>query len=119
MLSDSQLMKLCLTMSVIGIIALFFIIQSIEPLELSVPEITQAYVGREVITSGDISSFAVNDGNIFIDLVDVNSTISVIMFKKDADVAYAFKKGDKVSIIGKVAIYRNELEIIASSIKKI
>ncbi len=122
MLSDPQLMKLCLAMSVIGVIALFFIVQFIEPKELSILDISQSYVGREVITNGNISSYAVNSGNIFIELTDLNSNeaINVVVFEKDANTLNTeLKKGDKIKVTGKVAFYKNELEIIASSVEKI
>ncbi|MCX6819278.1 MAG: OB-fold nucleic acid binding domain-containing protein [Candidatus Aenigmarchaeota archaeon] len=112
-------MKLCLAMSVIGVIALFILVQFIEPKELSISDISQSHVGQEVVTQGRISSYAIDDGNIFISLSEANNSIQVVMFQKDAKLEAELKKGDKIKVTGKVAFYKNDLEIIASSVEKL
>lgn len=121
MISDAQLMRVSLIISVIGIIALFLIVQFIEPAKVRVSEIDDSMNGQIIATEGMIKEMTKMGGNFFITLYD-EKDIAVVMFKIQAeknDFVYQMKNGDWIRVEGKVAIYRGDLEIIAENIKKL
>ena len=111
-MNDSLIMKISLLMAVLGTVALFFIVQVVEPCKISPDEITEALDGQYVKTSGVVSSFYENQGNLFFYL----DGIKVVFFQVGN---YSIKDGDHVSVTGKVSIYRDKLEIIADEMEKI
>lgn len=116
MISDKTLMKLSLAMSVIGIIALFFITQMIEPLETHIDDISDAMAGRNIVVHGTVDSLAENNGNVFIELRN-NSKISVVLFEKDAGNVKNLGVGMNVTVIGKLSVYKGSLEIVVGSVE--
>jgi DNA/RNA endonuclease YhcR with UshA esterase domain len=121
MISDSDLMKISLFISIIGVIALFFIVQFIGPVNVEVVDITREMDGQIIVTEGMINSIAKNDGNFFFSIGD-GEEIDVVMFEsiaKKNDFIDQIKEGDLIKVKGQVSIYRNELEIIAEEISKI
>jgi aspartyl/asparaginyl-tRNA synthetase len=122
MLDDKTLMKISLVISIIGLVALFAVTQAIEPKAVEIRRIDDTMIGQTVEVAGKIDSFSAKDGNVFILLNGTGDTIKVVMFERDArsqgDV-YDLKENYMVSVVGKVALYRTELEIVADSIKAI
>lgn len=112
-------MLLSLAMAVAGLVALFIITLSIEPREITVSEISSELSGQVVVASGTISSYFSKEGNVFITLED-GASIKVVMFSRDAQKqpwVYDLRKGDSISVQGRVQLYKNELEIVAESVK--
>ena len=118
MISDKSLAWICLGITVVGIVILFFIVQLIEPLTIEPGEINRGMDGQAVVTEGSISSFTEKDGNVFITL---NDELKVVMFKSDAEdsIVYDLKNDDRIRVEGRVSIYRDELEVIAEKIELI
>jgi len=112
MLTDQKLMQLSLTIAIIGIIALFFIVQSIEPRQVSISELSSSSVGEFVIISGKAGDVYNNGGTLFFSLSNDDRSIKVVMFQSSLEI----EQGALIEVTGKVALYENELEIIASSI---
>ena len=108
-------MKLSLTISIIGIVALFFILEAIEPKHVSISEINNEMIGQHVTVKGVANNVYNNEGTLFLSLTDGNQNIKVIMFQSSSEV----NENDTIEVIGKLALYKNELEIIASGIKKL
>ena len=113
MISDRKLMKLCLAMSFIGIIVLFFVVQSIEPRQASIAEINNDMVGELVAVSGVAGNVYNSEDTLFFDLSDNGGKIKVVMFQSSTEIS----QGNAVTVTGKVSLYKNELEIVASSIQ--
>ena len=118
MISDKSLAWVCLGITVVGIVSLFFIVQLIEPLTIGAGEISRELDGQAVVTEGIISSFNEKDGNVFLTL---NDELKVVMFKSQAEdsIVYELEGHEKISVTGKVSIYRDELEVIAEKIELI
>jgi len=107
-------------MAVIGIAGVVLVSFFTAPDRVSPGAIDEGLLGRVVSSQGTISSFATNNGNIFIQLSDDRGRISVVMFERTAqgtDV-YSLKEGDNITATGKVLVYKGDLEIQADSIKK-
>lgn len=120
MISDSQLMKLCLIISVAGIIALYVLAQFAEPVEMKISGIDSSLAGRNILVTGKVSSYFESSGNVFI-TIENNGTVKAVMFANDADKnpsVYDLKINDSISVEGKLEIYKGELEIIARNLRE-
>lgn len=118
MITDRNLMKLSLVVSLVGTIALIVFIQFIEPKQITASEL-ENNIGNNVIISGVVTSYSENKGNVFIDL---NNSTKIVMFSSEAERRpdiYKMKAGDNISVTGKVQLYRGRPEIIAKYIRKI
>ena len=64
------------------------------------------------------SSYSSN-GNAFFE-IDDGAKIKAVVFESNAKKSpwvYEIRKGDNISLSGKIQIYQNEIEIIADSVK--
>lgn len=115
-MTDS-LTKISLIISAVGIIALFFVANSLQPLEITAKTIDKSHVGTTVSVNGTIKSLAVKEGNIFISLEE---GMRVVVFRNSAAGSdYGLKRNDRINVVGKVQLYKNELEIVAEKITKL
>lgn len=121
-MNDKTLMRLSLVIAIVGLAALMVAANFAEPKKVEISSIGEEMIGHNVKVNGSVESASINDGNIFISLADGNSSIDIVMFKQNAKnnaVAYNLKKGDFIIVEGKVNFYRNDLEIVADSLKRI
>lgn len=121
MISDKSLIHIAFALAIIGIIGLFIVTQFIGPAEMKIGKITASEAGQIAKIRGVVDSYYTKDGNVFLDVND-SSTIAVIMFQsvaKNNPAVYSIQKGDNVTIEGKIQLYKNELEIVANSVKRI
>ena len=104
----------------LGLVVLFFVTLYIKPLEVHTTDITKDMISHEVIISGSVKSYYNKDGTIFIVLEDKFDEIDVVLFENTAKrlpVAHQLKKGDNITVQGKLDEYKGELEIIANNIE--
>lgn len=120
MIDDENLKRISLILAVIGIIMIYVVTLFIEPQQVSIKDLTENDVGKNVVVNGTIISYSINNENIFIKLTDGTGNITVVMFERTArgQLVYDMKEGGFVSVAGKVNIYKSELEIVANSINK-
>lgn len=119
MISDRNLAAVSLAVAAAGLISLLIITLAIEPKEVAIKDISGGMTGQQVVVRGNIASYRAADGNVFITLKD-GEGIKVVMFSREAQKqpwVYGLKKGDYVSAHGRVQLYKNELEIVAETIK--
>lgn len=117
MISDDSLLKASVILSVTGIAALFALSFLLEPQKVTPDEITSEMIGNIVEVSGVVDEISIKEGNIFITL----GVMRIVMFKKQASrdpVVYDIENGNKITVRGKVSIYKGELEVIAEGIKR-
>ena len=114
-MKQSLLLKIALTCTIIGIIALFFILQFVELGETAINKINIGGVDADetVRISGAISKITEKNGVKFIE-VEKTEKISVIVF--DEKNTSHFSRGDNVEITGKVADYNGKKEIMADEV---
>jgi len=114
-----NLTKISLAISIIGIGAIAILSLAIQPEQTKISSIDNSYTGRIVSISGTIKSSYSSNGNAFLE-IDGGGKIKAVMFENDAKNSpwvYEIRKGDNVSATGKIQIYKNEIEIIADSVK--
>ena len=110
-----NLFKISVIIAIIGIISLYFITNFLEN-KIDISQ-TRDNFGEKVTVKGDVGNIFRKNGHTFFRIYDFSGEIKVVAFKKsNIPEAAEMKKGDKVSVTGKVAKYQNELEIIADKI---
>ena len=122
MYSDKFLIKASFLMAVVGIVLLFIFAQNLEPLEAEIKNIDDSYVGKSVKVEGiiDYIGYGKDKETLFLTVSDENKDIKMIMFKKDLkNMEGNLTSNDKIIIVGEVALYNGDLEIIARSIEKV
>jgi len=121
MLSDESLTKISFVITIVGVIALYFIVQTTEPNLTPLKDISHDMVGNYVKVVGAVKSISWHEsGHLFITLRDEYDEIKVVMFSKEAK-KFAelkeIKKDEQITIIGKIDEYENELEVVAEKIE--
>jgi DNA/RNA endonuclease YhcR with UshA esterase domain len=122
MLDDKSIMKICLAISITGIVLLVAVTLIIEPREILIEKIDLSLVGNNVKITGLVDHLTINQGNIFLTMNDSTGTVSVVVFERVAKTitdAYSIKKGDSLVIAGKITYYKSALEVTASSLRRV
>jgi DNA/RNA endonuclease YhcR with UshA esterase domain len=121
MISDEKISKICLIIAVVGAAGIGLANIYHAPEEMAIGMIGEEDLGKMVKISGSIISFSTTNGNIFIWLDDKGGNISVVMFERtarDQKYVYELKKGDNITVSGKVSLYKTDLEVLAETIKR-
>ncbi len=115
-MNNQLILKISITIAIIGIISLYIFTTVFEN-KIAVFEITE-FVGERVTVEGTVSDYHVSkDGHVFFEVHDSSGGVDVVAFRNsNIEQAYHLKEGQRIKLTGKVQEYKNELEIIASSI---
>ncbi len=112
---SKQITLLIFILAVIGLLAIYFAVINIKPIELKIASIEDSMVDRLVKINGTIDYIRKSKTNNFYWTVNDGSNITVPIldnkFKK-----LSVKKGDSVGIIGLVTLYNGELEVMPKEI---
>lgn len=122
MITDEQIRKISFAIAVIGVAGIVLIGQYAVPEKITANMLTDEKIGKLVEISGTVFSVFSKDGNVFLGVADASGNVSVVMFERTARTqksVYDLKKGDDVTVTGKVLLYRSELEVQADKIEKI
>ena len=117
MVSEKQLMWLCLLCSVLGIILLFV---GIEYSEAEIIPIKDVKIGGPVSLEGKVSSRYYNGEHLFFTLKDSSGKIKVVVFestiKRLRINPEEIKNGMSLRVVGSIKEYHGELEILPERI---
>lgn len=119
-MNESQIMKLSLIGSIIGIIALYFVAITIEPVHVNIDETMSKYTSSIILVNGIVSDIYLHeDGHIFFTLSNNTGEIKVVLWKdtvKQLKLKHVkideLKNGDHLEITGTVEYYKGELEFM-------
>jgi DNA/RNA endonuclease YhcR with UshA esterase domain len=112
-----NLIKISITVAIVGIIALFFIVKYQQQNTVKISDLEQGQIER--ITGMINSVYVSKDGHTFLKVTDSSGEISVVAFKSSNIDVYDLELGDQISVLGRVEEYKGNLEIIAKEIRKI
>lgn len=126
-LSRKTLLTASLSISIIGLIVIYFATLFIEPAKIEISDITPELEGRKISVVGHITQKREHqDGHLFLTLSDGKSTIDVPLFSDMMTTlenfgisAKEFKFGKKVSVGGVLEIYKGKLQIVPRSPEEI
>ena len=109
------LSKICLTVSLLGILLLFVYSETISVKTKNISEITKKDIDKFIKTQGQVTRVTDLPGLLIFNIKDQTSQIPVIVFKEEK---INIKQNDFLEIEGKITEYKGELEIVAEKITK-
>lgn len=123
-MKDKTLYRICIIVSLIGIISLYFSIYHTEHQLIPLEEVNRDKVGSNVRTEGVIAEKTItSQGHVFYEIVEDDESIEVAIFDNlidDFNINPAqIDEGSKIEVFGEVDIYQNELQIIPRRIEVI
>ncbi len=113
-MQDKTLKKIAFCCTIIGIVLLFFISESISIDEKEISQVDHGDIGRIVNISGTIRKISEGDNFAVIEIEKMDM-MKIAIFK---DKEIELKTGDEVLVVGKVEEYNGEMEIVGERIIK-
>ena len=113
--------KISLVLAIVGVVALFFVVESIKPRGVRIGEIGYSMVGETIIVNASVKDISSRGGHVFLKLFDGNQ-IGAVMFERDArrqPEVYNLSENDFITVVGEVNDYRGDLEIVVKSFKRL
>jgi len=114
-MKESNLLKIALICSLVGLIALYVISEKLEVKDYK-PTMLSKNIGDDVKFKGTIRKIA-NQGNVVFIEVDQQNQVDVVAFA--ANNSLKLNRGDNIEIIGKVQEYNGKNEIVAQIVRVI
>ncbi|HZX19471.1 MAG TPA: OB-fold nucleic acid binding domain-containing protein [archaeon] len=105
-----------LAIGIIGIIALIFLLPQEKAFQIGT--ITQSNEGEKAILTGTIKDLSLSNGNAFFQ-IENNGSINAVYFSPKNEQIILLKENATIQARGKIALYKNELQIIISEVKKV
>ena len=112
-MKESQLLKVSLVFSLIGILIIFILTGTLEVKRYDIGSLSKENLDDSVRIKGFVSSFIETPGLYIITLKDDTGKIPVIVFK---DESLGLQEGLEIEIIGDVVEYEDKIEVIAKEI---
>ena len=106
-------MKLSLVVALAGMAGLFAVTLFIGTEMRIIGSLSEKDAGHHVVLNATVLSKTTSNGNVFMTLGDPTGNITVVIFGSQLQP----KVGYNILIIGRVNIYKGELEVIADSVK--
>ena len=116
-MNENTLLKLSLIFSILGILIVLFISETVPVKLYEISEITEEKIDETVRIQGTVKRTSDTPEILIINLEDETGTITIILFKNDEEIS--LEKNQRVEIIGNVTEYKDQLEIVADQIKVI
>jgi len=109
------LAKIALCTSIVGLFALYFLSENLEPKLISISEVDEKALDEYVKISGQITSAKETEGLHILRIKDASGEIEVVIFKDEDELK--FKPGQDVEVIGKISEFRGRQQIEAVEVK--
>jgi len=107
------LTKISLTVSIIGILALYLLSFNVNFNQTSINTITPDDIGRSVKVCGTVENkFTSDNGHVFFSVND-GSTIRIVAFNSTSSGNFSW---NSVCVTGRIDIYNRELEVITQEV---
>jgi len=106
--------KIALASAVIGLIALIFLSNTLEPRLIKIADINGKMIDQTVKVSGEITKIKIYDSFTLLMLDDKTENMTIISYQN-----LLLKNSDKIEVIGKIVEYKGSLEVEADKISLI
>lgn len=114
-MKETNLLKVALICSLVGLTVLYFISTKIEFKDYK-PSILNKNIGEDVKLNGIVTKITDRENVVFIE-VNQQSPITVVLFTDDGNLK--LKEGDNIEVLGEVQEYNGKNEVIAQKIRVI
>ena len=118
-MEDSQIFKIALAMSIVGLMGMLFSVNMISPREIKINEINRGMLDEDVSLVGVVQNEKSSSSNTyFMELMDGTGKITVIVFESSAvdlekvNMSVNSFKNRRVKVTGKISEYQGMMELI-------
>ncbi len=126
-LSKNFLLILSLSVSISGLVLIYFASLNIEPQKIAIRDITADMEGRRITTAGHLTEKRIHeDGHLFLTLSDNKTKIQVPLFSDFMSSLNQvgiteddFRLNDKISVRGILENYKGKLQIIPKNLNDV
>ncbi|MBS3149099.1 exodeoxyribonuclease VII large subunit [Candidatus Woesearchaeota archaeon] len=115
-MDDKKLTKLSIIVSILGLILVYYASIKIEIKSYDISQIDKSMLDKDVKITGKITNIVKTKTVLILNVKDESASITAVSFDP-GDIN--LKEGQEIEVTGKVALYKNKLEIISDSIKGI
>ncbi|MFP4116112.1 MAG: exodeoxyribonuclease VII large subunit [Candidatus Aenigmatarchaeota archaeon] len=121
-MKDEKLRRLCILVSVIGIVSLFVFVRISEPKKVEIGSLGEDDVGRRIKVEGTMENpYLHDDGHLFFHVKDGTGEINVVLFNDDLESMdldpTVLKNTRRLEVEGDVELYEGELQVIPVEVK--
>ena len=119
-MEDSQIFKIALAMSIVGLMGMLFSVNMISPREIKINEINRGMLDEDVSLVGVVQNVkkSSSSNTYFLELMDGTGKITVIVFESSAvdlekvNMSVNSFKNRRVKVTGKISEYQGMMELI-------
>ncbi len=119
-MEDSQIFKIALAMSIVGLMCMLFSVNMISPREIKINEINRGMLDEDVSLVGVVQNVkkSSSSNTYFMELMDGTGKITVIVFESSAvdlekvNMSVNSFKNRRVKVTGKISEYQGMMELI-------
>ncbi len=117
-INESALLKICLIMSVTGLVMIYCLVQNVNPKNVHIGELNTGMTGETIKICGSITSKYISKQAVFLEIADESGDIKVVFFEDFAKTsnAYETEENKEVCITGILDTYNEKLEILGRKI---
>jgi RecJ-like exonuclease len=112
-MKEKTLLKVALTCSLVGIVVILFISESMEVKKVKIGKINEEMVGEDVRIVGKVVKVLGSSSSKKIDVEDSSGKIRVTVFDE-----FEIERGKVVEVEGEVSEYKGELGLNGKKIKE-
>ncbi len=115
---EATLLKLALTCSIIGVIGLFFLSETISIDETAISKLDGIGQEERVQLTGIVARVATKGNTTFLTL-EKQERVNIVLFSNGAAIYDQLHAGENISVLGKVAKYQGKPEIVADKVVRL
>ena len=115
---ERTLLKLALTVSIIGILGLFFLAETVSVEETAISKLDGMGQEGRVQLRGVVARVATKGNTTFL-MLEKQEQVNIVLFSNGAAIYDKLRTGENVSVIGKVTKYKGKPEIVADKVVRI
>lgn len=121
-MNDEKIFKICVITSIIGLLGIMCLTSFVLPEQLEISDVDKSKINNNVEVNATITNIiTTKSGTRIVTLTDNSSSINLVIFSSTL-LEFELKKGQKVSVVGKVSEYKGDVELIleeSSNIKAV
>jgi exonuclease VII large subunit len=119
-MNEEKMLRISIIGSVLGLIALYFIVLNISSVDVKIGEVTGNLVGSVVKVEGEVKDFYKHkNGHFFFNLGDDTGEIKIVVWENIVEElrlggmdTSRIRNGARMEIAGTIELYKGELELI-------
>lgn len=118
-MNDEKIFKISLITTIIGLVGIMILSGYVNPEKVTINQIDKSKIDNQVEIDATVTSVTQTKSNTkIIELSDNTGSINMVIFPS-TDFNTTIKKNQHLTVIGKVTLYNNDLELILEDSNKL